>query len=74
MKKVLLFLLALCFAVCPQGFVKAENIFINTPKTTLMLTANEGGTPRIHYYAAHPASIIMVRASHPLRVTKSSMP
>ena len=52
MKKVLLFLLALCFAVCPQGFVKAENIFINTPKTTLMLTANEGGTPRIHYYGS----------------------
>ena len=52
MKKVLLFLLALCFAVCPQGFVKAENIFVNTPKTTLMLSVNEGGTPRIHYYGS----------------------
>ena len=52
MKKVLLSLLALSFAVCPQGFVKAQNIFVNTPKTTLMLTANEGGTPRIHYYGS----------------------
>ena len=52
MKKVLLSLLALCFAVCPQGSVKAENIFVNTPKTTLMLSVNEGGTPRIHYYGS----------------------
>ena len=52
MKKALLFLLALCFAVCPQGLVKAENIFVNTPKTTLMLSVNEGGTPRIHYYGS----------------------
>ncbi len=52
MKKVLLSLLALGFAVCQQGFVKAQNIFVNTPKTTLMLTANEGGTPRIHYYGS----------------------
>ncbi len=30
----------------------AEDVFINTPKTTLMLTANDGSTPRIHYYGS----------------------
>ena len=27
-----------------------DDVFINTPRTTLMLSANEGQTPRIHYY------------------------
>ena len=30
----------------------AADVFINTPKTTLMLTANNGSTPRIHYYGS----------------------
>ena len=52
MKKALLPLLTLCLSVLPTSPASAENVFINTPKTTLMLTANEGQTPRIHYYGS----------------------
>ena len=30
----------------------AGDVFVNTPKTTLMLSVNEGQTPRIHYYGS----------------------
>ena len=30
----------------------AGDVFVNTPRTTLMLSANEGQTPRIHYYGS----------------------
>ena len=48
MKHFLLPFLALTLAVSAH----AKDVFINTPKTTLLLTANEGGTPRIHYYGS----------------------
>ena len=32
--------------------MSANDVFVNTPKTTLMLAANEGQTPRIHYYGS----------------------
>ncbi len=51
--KHLLSLLVVCLAVFPLSTpASAKDIFINTPKTTLMLTANDGGTPRIHYYGS----------------------
>ncbi len=31
---------------------QAKDVFVNTPKTSLMLSVNEGSTPRIHYYGA----------------------
>ncbi len=30
----------------------AKDVFVNTPKTSLMLSVNEGSTPRIHYYGS----------------------
>ncbi|MBQ3631006.1 MAG: alpha-galactosidase [Prevotella sp.] len=30
----------------------AGDVFVNTPKTTLMLAVNEGQTPQIHYYGS----------------------
>ena len=51
--KHLLSLLVVCSAVFPLSTpASAKDIFINTPKTTLMLSVNEGGTPRIHYYGS----------------------
>ena len=34
----------------------AGDVFVNTPKTTLMLSVNEGQTPRIHYYGSRIAA------------------
>ena len=45
--KRILFLLTACAAMLAAH---ADDVFINTPRTTLMLSANEGQTPRIHYY------------------------
>ena len=51
--KHLLSLLVVCSAVFPLSTpASAKDIFINTPKTTLMLSVNERGTPRIHYYGS----------------------
>ena len=52
MRKLLFPLLGWCLSVLPTSPASAEDVFINTPKTTLMLSANEGGTPRIHYYGS----------------------
>jgi alpha-galactosidase len=41
-------LMAMTVSVAGQ----AENVFVNTPKTTLMLNVNEGHTPRISYYGS----------------------
>ena len=30
----------------------AKDVFVNTPKTTLMLAVNEGEAPRVHYYGS----------------------
>jgi len=48
MKHILISALALTLSqtVC------AKDVFVNTPKTTLMLAVNEGQTPRIHYYGS----------------------
>jgi alpha-galactosidase len=48
MKHLLLSILALTLAQT----VSAKDVFVNTPKTTLMLSANEGQTPLIHYYGS----------------------
>ena len=48
MKQILISILAL--ALCQT--TDAKDVFVNTPKTTLMLSANEGQTPRIHYYGS----------------------
>lgn len=50
MKKLILSLLAL-IALGVQT-LSAKDVFVNTPKTTLMLSVNEGSTPRIHYYGS----------------------
>ena len=44
MKQLLLSILML--TMC--HVVNAKDVFVNTPKTTLMLAVNEGQTPRIH--------------------------
>ena len=31
---------------------QAKDVFVNTPRTSLMLSVNEGSTPRIHYYGS----------------------
>ena len=48
MKRILFAILALGLTLTAQ----AKDVFVNTPKTTLMLTANDGQTPRIHYYGS----------------------
>ena len=48
MKKLLISFLALTLS----QVAGAEDVFVNTPKTTLMLAVNEGQTPRIHYYGS----------------------
>ena len=48
MKKLLLSIFSL--TLCQMAI--AEDVFVNTPKTTLMLAVNEGQTPRIHYYGS----------------------
>ncbi len=48
MKQLTLSLLALTLSLAGQ----AENVFVNTPKTTLMLSVDEGHAPRIAYYGA----------------------
>ena len=39
-------------ALAASTAAPAKDVFINTPRTTLMLSANEGQTPRIHYYGS----------------------
>ena len=51
MKKIIS-LLALCTLLVPMSKLSAKDVFVNTPKTTLMLSVNEGSTPRIHYYGS----------------------
>lgn len=48
MRHFLLSLLALTLCLAAS----AKDVFVNTPKTTLMLSVNEGQTPRIHYYGS----------------------
>ena len=48
MKQILIPGLAL--AMCQA--VNANEVFVNTPQTTLMLSANQGETARIHYYGS----------------------
>ena len=48
MKRILISLLALAM-LAPAS---AKDVFVNTPKTTLMLSVNDGSTPRIHYYGS----------------------
>ena len=48
MKHLLLSILAM--TLCQT--TSAKDVFVNTPKTTLMLAVNEGQTPRIHYYGS----------------------
>ena len=48
MKQLLLSALALTMSQT----ISAKDVFVNTPKTTLMLAVNEGQTPRIHYYGS----------------------
>ena len=50
--KRILSLLALCSLLVPMSNLSAKDVFVNTPKTTLMLSVNEGSTPRIHYYGS----------------------
>ena len=45
-------LLAFCTLLVPMSKLSAKDVFVNTPKTTLMLSVNEGSTPRIHYYGS----------------------
>ncbi|WP_044110295.1 alpha-galactosidase [Xylanibacter brevis] len=51
MKKIFS-LLAFCPLLFSVGKLSAKDVFVNTPKTTLMLSVNEGSTPRIHYYGS----------------------
>ena len=46
MKKYLLLALA---TMTLNQTVCAKDVFVNTPKTTLMLSVNDGETPRIQY-------------------------
>ena len=46
------YLLISLFALTLSLGVNAEDVFVNTPHTTLMLAVNEGETPRIHYYGS----------------------
>ena len=48
MRYIMLSLLALTLG----HTASAKDVFVNTQKTTLMLSANEGQTPRIHYYGS----------------------
>ena len=48
MKRFLLPLLTLTLAASAY----AKDVFVNTPKTTLMLAVNDGDIPRIHYYGS----------------------
>lgn len=48
MRQLLLSVLALTMSQT----MSAKDVFVNTPKTTLMLAVNEGQTPRIHYYGS----------------------
>ena len=48
MRQLVLFVLAL--TMCQVA--SAKDVFVNTPKTTLMLAVNEGQTPRIQYYGS----------------------
>lgn len=48
MKRLLISCLALTLAYAAN----AKDVFVNTPHTTLMLSVNEGNTPRIHYYGS----------------------
>ena len=48
MRHFLLSILALSLGLTAS----AKDVFVNTPKTTLMLAVNEGQTPRIHYYGS----------------------
>ena len=50
--KRILSLLALCCLLVPMSNLSAKDVFVYTPKTTLMLSVNEGSTPRIHYYGS----------------------
>ena len=51
-EKLFMKLLSLVMALTLTTTITAKDVFVNTPKTTLMLTANEGQTPRIHYYGS----------------------
>ena len=48
MRQFVLFILAL--TMCQV--TNAKDVFVNTPKTTLMLSVNEGQSPRIQYYGS----------------------
>ena len=48
MRQLVLFVLAL--TMCQVA--SAKDVFVNTPKTTLMLAVNEDQTPRIQYYGS----------------------
>ena len=48
MKHLILFAFTLTLGLTAS----AKDVFVNTPKTTLMLAVNEGQTPRIHYYGS----------------------
>ena len=49
MKKYLLLALA---TMTLNQTVCAKDVFVNTPRTTLMLSVNDGETPRIQYYGS----------------------
>ena len=49
MKKYLLLALA---TMTLNQMVSAKDVFVNTPRTTLMLFVNDGETPRIQYYGS----------------------
>ena len=45
-------LLLSIFSLTLSQTASAQDVFVNTPKTTLLLSAVEGQTPRIHYYGS----------------------
>ena len=45
------FVITICALTLSLG-ISAKDLFVNTPKTTLMIAANEGQIPRIQYYGS----------------------
>ncbi len=56
MKRLLLFSFLLGTALSMAQMAAGKDVFVNTPKTSLMLSVNEGSTPRIHYYGTRVKS------------------
>lgn len=52
MKRILLSFAVIAMTSLSLTSAHAKDVFVNTPKTSLMISVNEGDIPRIHYYGS----------------------